>query len=100
MNPIDPISSPAICDCIAAVTLCNMALDPALPGFENLDDIPVYEKFERAIIDPATRNFVIEFDEFKAYAALDIDKSILETFLPIKVSIDFSTQTPIEKCTC
>ena len=73
-----------------------MALDPALRGFENLDDISVYERFEKAIIDPATHNFVIEFDESKAYAALDIDKSILETFLPIKVSIDSSTQTPIE----
>ena len=96
LDPIDPISSPAIRDCIAAETLCNMALDPALRGFENLDDVPVYEKFEKAIIDPATRNFVIEFDESKAYAALDIDKSILETFLPIKVSIDSSAQTPIE----
>ena len=73
-----------------------MALDPALRGFENLDDIAVYERFEKAIIDPATRNFVIEFDEAKACAALDIDKSILETFLPIKVSIGSSTQPPIE----
>ena len=96
MDPVDPISSPASCGCIATETLCNMALDPALRGFENLDDIPVYERFEKAIIDPDTRNFVIEFDESKAYAALDIDKSILETFLPIKVSIDSSTQSPIE----
>ena len=73
-----------------------MALDPALRGFENLDDIAVYERFEKAIIDPATRNFVIEFDEAKAYAALDIDTSILETLLPIKVSIGSSTQPPIE----
>ena len=73
-----------------------MALDHTLRGFENLDLSPVYERFEKAVIDPDTRNFVIEFDESKAYAALDIDKSILETFLPIKVSIDSSTQTPIE----
>lgn len=73
-----------------------MALDPTLRGFENLDDSRVYERFEKAVIDPDTRNFVIEFDESKAHAALDIDKSILETFLPIKVSIDSSTQTPIE----
>ena len=72
-----------------------MALDPALRGFENLDDIAVYERFEKAIIDPDTRNFVIEFDETKAYAALDIDESILETLLPIKVSIGSSTDTPI-----
>ena len=73
-----------------------MALGPALRGFENLDDSSVYEKFEKAVIDPDTRNFVIEFDESKAYAALDIDNSILETFLPIKVSIESSTQTPTE----
>ena len=73
-----------------------MALDPTLRGFENLDDTAVYKRFEKAIIDPDTRNFVIEFDEAKAYAALDIDKSILETFLPIKVSIGSSTHTPIE----
>ena len=72
-----------------------MALDPALRGFENLDDIAVYERIEKAIIDPDTRNFVIEFDETKAYAALDIDESILETLLPIKVSIGSSTDTPI-----
>ena len=69
-----------------------MAGDPALRGLENLDHIPVYERFERAIIDPATRNFVIEFNESNAYAALDIDESDLETFLPIKVSLKFHTE--------
>ena len=68
-----------------------MAVDPVLRGFESLDDIPVYEKFERAVIDPATRNFVIEFNESQAYAALNFEESMLETFLPIKVSLKFST---------
>ena len=40
-----------------------MAWDPALRGFENLDDIAIYGKFENAVIDPAARNFVIEFNE-------------------------------------
>ncbi len=70
-----------------------MAGDPASRGFENLDDIPVYERFENAVIDPATRNFVIEFNESNAFAALNIDESILEKFLPIKVSLSFSTET-------
>ncbi len=73
-----------------------MAGVAALRGFENLDDIDVYERFEKAVIDPDTRNFVIEFNESKAYAALDFDESILKTFLPIKVSISFSTETPME----
>ena len=95
MGPIDPISSPQVGECIAAKKPCNMAWGPVLRGFENLDDIAVYEKFEKAVIDPATRNFVIEFNESNAYAALDIEESILKKFLPIKVSLNFSTETPM-----
>ena len=77
-----------------------MAGDPALRGFENLDDIAVYGKFENAVIDPATRNFVIEFNDSKAYAALNFEEPFLETFLPIKVSLSFGTETPMRRHTC
>ena len=90
MRPVDPISSSQICDCIAANEPYNMAWDPTLRGFENLDDSAVYEKFENAVIDPATRNFVIEFNESNAYAALNFEEPFLETFLHIKVSLNFS----------
>ena len=99
LDSIDPISSPQLVTVLRPKKNCKMAGDPVLRGFENLDNIPVYERFEKAVIDPATRNFVIEFNESNAYAALDIDESILETSLPIKVSLSFRTKPSMRQRT-
>ena len=66
-----------------------MAGAASLPGFQDLDDDNVYERFETAVIHPDTRNFVIEFDSSKAYAALNFDDRNLQEFLTREVRIDF-----------
>lgn len=58
------------------------------PGFENFDDLPVFEKYEAAISDNATLNMVVEFDSARASSALNIDNSAMGLILGAKVNLN------------
>lgn len=53
----------------------------AFAGFNNFDDTETYAKFEEAVLDGSTSNFVIEFDNENASVAVDLDEASLHTYL-------------------
>ena len=56
-----------------------------LPEYGNFDDPDVYEKCLEAASRRDTRNFVIEFDSSKAYAAHDLDDASMKRLLQLEV---------------
>ena len=56
-----------------------------LPEFGDFDDPDVYEKCLEAASRRDTRNFVIEFDSSKAYAAHDLDDASMKRLLQLEV---------------
>lgn len=65
-----------------------MANVDVYPGFENFDDLFVYNKYEAAISDNDTLNMVVEFDSARASSALNIDNSALSLILGTKVNLN------------
>ena len=63
-----------------------MAGAATLPNFGDFDIEPMYRLCEEAILHADTRNFVIEFDSEKAYAALNLDGDAVTRFLQTQVS--------------
>ena len=56
-----------------------------LPEYGDFDDPDVYEKCLEAASRRDTRNFVIEFDSSKAYAAHDLDDASIKRLLQLEV---------------
>ena len=57
----------------------------SLPEYGNFDDPDVYEKCLGAASRRDTKNFVIEFDSSKAYAAHDLDDASMKRVLQLEV---------------
>ena len=55
------------------------------PEYGDFDDPDVYEKSLEAASRRDTRNFVIEFDSSKAYAAHDLDGASIKRLLQLEV---------------
>lgn len=58
----------------------------SLPKFGDFDNNDVYKRCHGAAVQGDTRNFVIEFDNTKAYAAYDLDDASIEQLLQLEVS--------------
>ena len=56
-----------------------------LPEYGDFDDPDVYKKCLEAASRRDTRNFVIEFDSSKAYAAHDLDDASINRLLQLEV---------------
>ena len=63
-----------------------MAQASSLAEFRDFDKEDEFEQLKRAVVDAKTRNFAIEFDSAKAYAAQDLTLESMERLLSIKVS--------------
>ena len=63
-----------------------MAEASSLPRFSDFDDRIVYERCRTAAVCGNTRNFVIEFDSTKAYAAHDLDGVSVTQLLQLEVN--------------
>ena len=76
-----------------------MAQASSLAEFRDFDKEDEFEQLKAAVVDAKTRNFAIEFDSAKAYAAQDLNFESMERFLSIEVSsfglIRFSTSERI-----
>lgn len=55
------------------------------PRFQDFDDLSVYQRYEDAILKADTCNMVIEFDNAKAQAALDVSNFEMKKILDSKV---------------
>ena len=58
---------------------------PSLPEYGDFDDPDVYKKCLEAASRRDTKNFVIEFDSSKAYAAHDLDDASIKRLLQPEV---------------
>ena len=58
----------------------------SLPEFGDFDDGNVYERCHGAAVRGDTRNFVIEFDSNKAYAAHDLSGVSIKQLLELEVN--------------
>ncbi|KAL2059641.1 hypothetical protein ABVK25_000934 [Lepraria finkii] len=58
-----------------------MAAAARKPEMQDFDDAAVYKRYENAVKNPNSENFVIEFDSEKARAALDLDETKMQGFL-------------------
>lgn len=65
----------------------------SLPEFDDFDDGKVYERCHKAAARGDTRNFVIEFDSTKAYAAHNLNDASVKQLLQLEV-IDFAYNIP------
>ena len=63
-----------------------MAQASLLAEFRDFDKEDEFEQLKAAVVDAKTRNFAIEFDSAKAYAAQDLTVESMERFLRIEVS--------------
>ena len=63
-----------------------MAQASLLAEFRDFDKEDVFEQLKGAVVDAKTRNFAIEFDSAKAYAAQDLTVESMEHLLSIEVS--------------
>ena len=55
-----------------------------IQGFSDFDSLHICTDVEDAVMRETTLNFVIEFDNDKAYAAIDIDDDSLQKYLTVK----------------
>ena len=53
----------------------------AIPGFSDFDELEYFAKVEEAVLKETTMNFAIEFDNEKAFAAVDLDKETVQRYL-------------------
>ena len=60
----------------------------SLPEFGDFDDQGVYKEFFEAAVRRDTKNFVIEFNSTKAYAARDLDDASIKQLLQVEVNRD------------
>ena len=58
----------------------------SLREFGDFDDRNIYERCHKAALDGDTRNFVIEFDSTKAYAACNLDDVSITQLLQLEVN--------------
>ncbi|KAK3176454.1 hypothetical protein OEA41_007777 [Lepraria neglecta] len=58
-----------------------MAAAARKPEMQDFDDAAVYKRYEDAVKNPNTENFVIEFDSENARAALNLDETRMQGFL-------------------
>ena len=58
----------------------------SFPEFGDFDDKNIYERCHAAAVRADTRNFVIEFDSTKAYAAHDLSDASIEQLLKPEVN--------------
>ena len=63
-----------------------MAQASLLAEFRDFDKEDEFEQLKGAVVDAKTRNFAIEFDSAKAYAAQDLAVESMERLLSIEVS--------------
>ena len=76
-----------------------MAQASSLAELRDFDNEDEFERLKGAVVDAKTRNFVIEFNSAKAYAAQDLNVESIERLLSIEVNdfglIKFSTSERI-----
>ncbi|MCJ1226031.1 hypothetical protein MMC12_002680 [Toensbergia leucococca] len=63
-----------------------------LPKFDDFDERTVYESYEKAVVNPDTLNFIIDFDSKTARAARNIDHQYVANLLLAKKVGDESTR--------
>lgn len=73
---------------VSRILRAIMANVDVYPGFENFDDLSVYERYEAAISDNDTLNMVVEFDSARASSALNIDNPAMSLVLGKKVNLN------------
>ena len=73
-----------------------MAAASSLPGFADFDDGIFYERCHRAAVHGDTKNFVIEFDSTRAYAAHNVDDVSIAQLLQLEVN-DFANHIEVIK---
>ena len=60
--------------------------EPNIPhGFENFDNPSVYAKYEAAVLNVESLNFVIDFDSEAAFSALHVDLHFMKNILASQV---------------
>ena len=60
---------------------------------QDFDDAAVYKRYEDAVKNPNTENFVIEFDSENARAALDLDEREMQGFLEKEVNMRLALES-------
>ena len=64
----------------------------SIPGFRDFDDAEVCATVEEAVVKETTLNFAVEFDNDKAFAAVDLDSEGLRRYLAVKRAPQRSTR--------
>ena len=60
---------------------------------QDFDDAAVYKRYEDAVKNPNTENFVIEFDSENARAALDLDEREMQGVLEKEVNVRLALES-------
>ena len=60
---------------------------------QDFDDAAVYKRYEDAVKNPNTENFVIEFDSENARAALDLEEREVLGFLEKEVNMRLALES-------
>ena len=63
--------------------MSSTGLDPTL--FEDFDHADVLKRFEKSVLQPDSLNFALDFDDSRAFGALDLKVGDLERLLASKV---------------
>ena len=61
-------------------------LTSSIAGFENFDRKDVVKRFEESVYQKESLNFALEFDDEKAFGALNLSLDSLTRLLPKKVN--------------
>ena len=67
-----------------------MAATTPISEFGNFDDIAIQNVCEEAILQPETRNFVVEFAERYARAAVDLSEERVKKLIELEVILSIS----------
>lgn len=74
---------PLLASVVLDLEMSSTGLDPTL--FEDFDHADVLKRFEKSVLQPDSLNFALDFDDSRAFGALDLKVGDLERLLASKV---------------